>query len=120
MTGFNYARATATADRLIARFGQSGLLRQITKSGTAYSKTATTTVDHPVSLVITEYDVRLIDGVRILASDRKALVAVGSLTVEPTPADHLVDAAGAVYKIVNIQPINPGGTVVMWEVQARR
>ncbi len=118
---FDYARAKATADRLIQRFGQTGQLRKAgTPSGPAYNPTPGADVNHACRFAIVSFDQREIDGTRILATDKKAILAKGSLTVEPLPGDRLVDAAGVVYSVVDVMPLNPAGTVVMYELQVRR
>lgn len=120
MTAFNYAQAKATADRLIARFGQSGYIRRTPTTGAAYNPTQGTPADHACTFVITDYTSRQIDGTRILAGDKKALVAVGALSITPGTADRLLDPSAPGYKIVEAMPLNPGGTVVMYEMQVRR
>jgi hypothetical protein len=118
---FDYARAKATADRQIQRFGQTGSLRKAgTPSGAAYNPTPGTPVDHAARFAIVAFEQREIDGTRVLATDKKAILAKGALTVEPLPGDHLVDAASVVYSVVDVMPLNPAGTVVMYELQVRR
>lgn len=118
---FDYARAKATADRLIQRFGQTGTLRKAGAStGPAYNDTPGAPVDHSCRFAIVAFEQREIDGARVLATDKKAILAKGSLTVEPLPGDTLVDAAGAAYSVVDVMPLNPAGTTVMYEMQVRR
>lgn len=116
---FDYGRSRQAADRLIARFGQAATLRRPTTTGTAYNPTPGEPDDHPVKAVVTEYAQRDIDGTRIKAADRKVLMSVGSLAIEPATSDKLV-MGGVSYSIIDIRPLNPGGTVVMYEMQARR
>lgn len=120
MTAFDYSRPVSTANRLITRFGQAGSLRRPTTSGTAYNPTAGVSVDHDALFAVIEYSASEIDGTRILATDQKALLAKGDLTVEPLTSDLLVEADGSVYKIVNVEPLKPGATVVLWTLQVRR
>lgn len=120
MTAFNYARAKATADRLIARFGQSGYIRRTPTTGTAYNPTQGTPADHACTFVVTDYTAREIDGARILSSDKKAIVAFGALAIALGTADRLLDPSVPGYKIVEVKPLNPGGTVVLYEMQVRR
>lgn len=120
MSGFDYARAKATADRLLARFGQAGSIRRIPVTGSAHNPTKGTPANHAVNLVVIDYQQREIDGTRVLASDRRAYVSAAGLTIQPETSDLLVDAAGAPYKIVAISPLNPAGTTVLYEMQVRR
>ena len=122
MTAYDYARAKATADRLIEKFGQLGAIRR-TGAGTGpeYDPTPGATTDYPARFAMLDYEASEIDGTRVLATDKKALLAVGSLTISPALEDKLVEADGTVYRIVPpLKPLSPAGTVVMFEVQCRR
>lgn len=122
MTSFNYARAKATADRLIERYGQLGAIRRTgAPTGPEYDPTPGVDVDHPARFAMLDYEATEIDGTRVLATDKKALLAVGSLTITPALDDKLVEADGTVYKIIPpLKPLSPAGTVVMYEIQCRR
>lgn len=116
---FDYGRSKATADRLVSKFGQSATLRRPTSSGTAYNPTPGQPDDHPVTVVVLDYDRREIDGTRILATDRKVLLAVGNLAIEPATSDKAV-IGGVEHSIIDIQPLNPGGLVILYQLQVRR
>lgn len=120
MTAFDYGRTKATADRLIERFGQSGFLRRRTTTGPEYDPTDGDPADHACRFAVTDYEASEIDGSRVLATDKKALLAKGSLSIEPALSDLLVESDGAVYKIVAVKSLKPGSTVVLWELQCRR
>lgn len=117
---FDYARSRATADRLIARFGQAGNIRRRTTTGPAYDPSQGQPVDHPCTFAVLDYSAMEVDGTRVLATDKKVVLAKGALTIEPSLDDVVVEAGGAVYKIVSIKPLKPGSTVVLWELQVRR
>lgn len=118
MSGFDYGRSKATADRLIARFGQVGQLQRVTKGGTPYNPTETTSyVD--ATIVVLDYDVREIDGSRVLATDKKVLMAKKDLAITPTTSDRLL-IGGVAHPIVDVRPLAPGGTVVLWQLQVRK
>ena len=120
MSVFDYARSKASADRLLARFGQSGYVRRTPQTGTGYNPTDGTPVNHTAVFAVIDYSSRDIDGTRVLATDKRVIMGVGALTITPATTDLLVEAGGGVYKIVNVSPINPAGTVVAYEIQARR
>lgn len=115
----DYLEDRADADELIAEFGQSATLRRPVSGGTAYNPTEGAPDDHVATIVVLEYDQREIDGARVLATDKKVLLAKGSLSVEPVASDKLV-IGGAEHAIVDVRPLSPGGTVVMYELQVRR
>jgi hypothetical protein len=68
---------------------------------------------------VVEYGLREIDGSRVLATDKKVLLAKKALAIEPTTADKLL-IGGVSHSVVNVRPVSPAGIVVMWEIQARR
>ncbi len=118
MTGFNYGRAKATADRMIAKFGQTVTLRQPTTSGPAYDPTTSFT-DHEASGVLESYTASEIDGTRIRATDKKLMLAKGALSVGPG-LDYIVLIGGEAHNVVSIDVLSPGGVVVMWTLQVRK
>lgn len=117
---FDYGRTVATADRMIERFGIAGTLRRRTTTGPDYDPTEGDPVDHACRFVVSDYSAMEIDGTRVLATDKKLMLAKGALTVEPMLSDLLVDGVSSSYKVVAIKPLQPGATVVMWELQVRR
>ena len=118
MSAFDYGRSRETADRLIARFGQPGAIRRRAPSGPYASDGAGAPTEHPCSLVVTDYSLRERDASSIEANDRKVLVAAGTLDIEPQEDDALLSGA-AEFAIVNVKAVAPGGTVVLYEIQAR-
>jgi len=125
---FDYLRSRATADRLIANFGQVGAIRRKTVTGGDAFDPSTgtaTSPDTPCTLVVTDYSLHERDGVRVLSTDKKVLIAAGGLAIEPKPSDKIV-IGGIPHEIVapdkgnGIKPIAPAGVVVMYEAQCRR
>lgn len=118
MTGFDYGKSRATADRLLKRYGQAGAIRRTADTGTAWDPTVTTT-DHAAIFAVMDYAENMVDGTRILATDKLVYLSAKGLTIEPTPSDVMV-IGGAAYAIVNVKPLAPAGVVVLYEIQARR
>ena len=115
---FDYAGMRDSADELLDEFGQAAAIRRITNGGSdAYAPTQTT-ADTAIVCVVTEYANREKDGTRIQAKDRKVLVKAGSLAITPTPSDKFV-LGGVVYDIVDVCPLEPGGVVMLYELQVR-
>lgn len=116
----DYAEDVADADELIGEFGQGGLLvRPGTSTGSAHNPAPGAPTDYPAIIVVLGYSVREIDGSRILATDKKVLLAKKGLSVEPATADKLV-IGGVAHSIVSIEPLSPGGVIVLWTLQCRR
>lgn len=122
MSTFDYQRPLATANRLIERYGQLGAIRRAGEaSGPSYDPEAGEDVDYPARFVIIDFGANEIDGSRILATDKKALLVPGSLTIIPTTSDHLVEADGTVWNIVPpVQTLRPAETTLLYTLQVRR
>jgi hypothetical protein len=118
MTGFDYVRARSTAERLLARFGQPGIIRRIETSGPSYDPVLTPT-DHDCTLVDLDYDERNIDGALIKRGDRMVYLSTAGLTIRPELSDKVV-IGGVEHAIQNVMPLAPGGTTVFFQLQARR
>jgi hypothetical protein len=116
---FDYAETKADADELIAEFGQAGTLSRPTSTGPTYNPTAGAPASYPVTFVVTDFDVREIDGARIKATDKKVLLANGALAIEPATSDNLL-IGGVSHSIEDVQPLAPGGVTVFWTLQVRR
>lgn len=118
MTSFDYARSKETADRLLTKFGQSATLRRYVASGTAYDPTLTAT-DYPVTIADMAFKETQIDGTLVKRGDRLIYMAAARLAIAPAVADTLL--VGSVeYKVIDVEPLQPGGTVVFYKMQARR
>lgn len=119
---YDYGRAKAAADRLLEKFGQLGKVRRTgAPTGPEYDPTPGVDVDHDAFMAVLDYDDSLINGTRILATDKYVILAVGDLPISLALDDKLVEADETVYKIIPpLKPLSPAGTVVMYEIQARR
>lgn len=118
MAGFDYGKRRATAERLIAKFGQRGSLRRIVNSGPDYDPVQTSE-DFACSLVDLDRSQAHIAETLIQRGDRTVYLSTEGLSVTPTLADKML-IGGAEHAIVDVQPLSPGGTVVFWQLQVRR
>lgn len=118
---YDYVAATATADRLITKFGAACLLRRNTATGTAFDPTLTPT-DYATMAAVVDYTEQQRAGTDILRTDRRAFVAAGPLTAlgitAVLPADSLV-IGGVEMQIVLAKPLNPAGVTVVYDCQVR-
>jgi len=115
---FDYTASRSTAARLIANFGQSASIRRLTNGGSDTWAPTQTPADTTVTCVVTDYAHRERDGTRIQAKDRKVYVSALDLAITPTPGDKFVLGA-MVYDIISVGPLEPGGTVILFELQVR-
>ena len=118
MAGFDYTRSRRTAVRLIKKFGQRGAIRRATLSGPAYDPVETD-LDHPCTLVDLDIDERSIDGTLVLHGDRTVYLSTEGPAIEPLRTDKVV-IGGNPHTILVVRPLQPGGLIVFWELQARR
>ncbi|MBB3452301.1 hypothetical protein FHT86_000557 [Rhizobium sp. BK313] len=118
MTGFDYAKSRATAERLIAKFGQPAQLRRITNSGSDYDPVQTNQ-DFACMLVDLDYTQVHIGDTLIQRGDRMIYLSTAGLSIAPMLADRLL-IAGIEHAIVDVLPLSPGGTTVFWQLQVRQ
>lgn len=114
-----YAEMAATALELLREFGTSVTLKRTTGASTdpvTGVVTAGTADDQTTTGLLTPFPDRLIDGTRILASDRKLIL---SPEVRPLMTDKPV-IGGQQWSIVQIDTIEPTDTPVVYMVQVRR
>lgn len=122
MVNPTYTRLQATANRLIARYGSSSgasLNEPGTPSGDPFNPTMGAPTQHAVTVVVTMYSKREIDGQRILATDKKVFIAPGDGSMDPQTSWSLTIGA-VTYQIITISPMQPGDIVLLWEAQCRR
>jgi hypothetical protein len=113
-----YTRLQATAQRLIAKYGQSGTVKRIAPPDPVLGGDGTVT-PYPATLVPMTYDQRYVDGSTILANDRQIYISSVGLAIVPQVGD-IVTAGGVDYHVVNADPNNfDGVTNVVFIVQGR-
>lgn len=128
----DYTKPRQTAQRLIANFGMAGTIRRtITTGGDPWTPgSGTTTVTNAACRVVTDsYKVHERDGTLIQTGDRKLLVSTEGIVLPAYPDQpktaNVPDVADTIIvndeamAIVNVEPLVPGDTVLMWTIQAR-
>lgn len=113
-----YGRLQATAQRLIAKFGQAGVVTRLTPPDPILGGDPVST-PYPATLVPMAYEARYIDGTVIKTGDMQIYISSVGLAIEPNVGD-LVTANGTDCAIVNVDPNNYDGvTNVVFIVQGR-
>lgn len=117
MTAFDYARSAATASRLLTRFGSAATLKRQTAGAynPATAIAAVTVASVSTVAVVFDYPAKYVDGTLIKQGDRRSYLAPA---VVPAQGDVLT-WQGSDFTVVNVKPIAPAGTVVLYEAQLR-
>ncbi|RVJ66632.1 hypothetical protein CN167_32545 [Sinorhizobium medicae] len=113
-----YARLQATAQRLIAKYGQAGAVKRVTSPDPVYGGEPVVT-SYPATLVPMAYEARYIDGTVIQTGDMQIYMSAVGLPIEPTVGD-VVTANSSDYAIVAGDPNKYDGiTPVVFIVHGR-
>lgn len=115
---FNYANLQATAERLIERFGKPATLIQYAAGdgGDPWDPGGTVT-ESTITLVETSYSMTNRDDSLIQQGDKIWFVSTAGES--PAKPDE-IRLDGQTYQLIDVQPLNPGGTDLMFEIHARR
>lgn len=112
---FNYAASRATAERLLANFGQTVTLRKRTISGGAAWAPEYGSADTPVIAVDLNQINQNAPGSLAEKVTRKLLVST-SAAVTPETNDR-VQIGAEWHTIGLVMPLAPGGTVIMYDCE---
>jgi len=111
-----YTDLQATASSLLASYGQAVTFTRSSKAtfvpGTGVTKTDTT---YTASLIVDNYSAVEIDGSAVQAGDMKVI----SYSSTAPAIDDTATVNGTKYRIMQVNPISPAGTVVAYELQFR-
>lgn len=114
-----YARLQQTAQRLIAKYGQSGTITRLERTGGPDYDPVMENVVYPVKLVPMQYLASEIDGTVIQSGDVKLYISSVGLSITPQPGD-FASVNGKDYRVINSDPnLYDGQTAVVHVVQAR-
>lgn len=124
VTPFNYTRMINIANRLLIRYGQSGILRKYEKGlRTSRGKYPLTSTDYVVTIVLigdkrvfSQFDQVSAGGTQIELQDKFCFLSVKNLSVSPALNDQIIDANGVTYTIQIVENIDPGATTVIYKL----
>lgn len=117
-----YANAASVAKKQTESKGRNVTLRRNTEG--TYDPAADTisgasTADETIKAVITEYEQGEIEETIIVRGDKKVLIAATSLSSPPDHNDIIVDGSQQ-YRIVHIQAVQPGDTLLLYKLHVRK
>lgn len=113
-----YTRLEAKARRLIAKYGKPGeIIFPGTPSGPAYDPQNSADVLIACVLVETGYSLTNRNETLVVTGDKLGII---STDVAVAPENKcMIEIDGSHYQIIDLQPLNPGGLVLLYEFQAR-
>lgn len=119
---FDYAGLENTALTQIDEFGRTVVFRSVdqgTFDASTNSRTGNSVTNTNVKAVITDYRERQINDETIRRGDKRVMIAGAALSSAPETNDIIVDGS-EVYRIINVETIQPGDTVLLYKLQVRK
>ena len=115
-----------SADRMIAAKGQTVTLTRRT-AGSYNTATATATVTTSTQtgkgVILPLAGYRKTDGKVIVAGDETLLLSgltTAGVALDPAVDDTLTDAAGGIYLLTVVEPLQPAGLAIIWDCVGRK
>ncbi len=122
VAAFDYAALELKAAALLVKFGRLTILRRISKAPANPSEpwqgTVDVKTDTNVTAVFLDYSLEDQEFNIIQRGDQRVFMR-GNLGIDVTDQDHVVDGTNE-WAIINVQPLNPGGTTLLYELQLRQ
>lgn len=114
-----YDRMKATAERLIDRFGYATKLeRDGAPTGPPHNPQPGPATQHDCTVVELDYSLTDRDATLVQKGDKLGLIST-AVDVLPGKDDRLM-LGGQLYHFIDLQPLSPGGQVLLYEFHARR
>ncbi len=114
-----YDRMQATAERLIARFGYATQLeRDDAPTGPPHNPQPGPATRHDCKVVELEYSLTDRDTTLVQQGDKLGLIST-AIDIKPSKYDRLL-LGDQLYHFIDLQPLSPGGQVLLYEFHARR
>lgn len=111
-----YGNLRATATRLIRQYGKPADLLRDEETGPPYNPVVETK-EHPVVMVETGYSMTHRNETLVQSGDKLGIISPEG--EEPLLSDRIrID--GSEYSFIDVKPLNPGGTKLLFEFHARR
>ena len=113
-----YAELQSVAIEMIEEFGYTSQIeRDGAPTGPAHDPRPSPPTRHDCKVVETDYSLTDRDQSLVLKGDKLGLIST-AIAITPTTADRIV-LGGKTYRFVDLQPLQPGGVVLLYEFHAR-
>ena len=114
-----YDRMQATATRLIDRYGYATQLeRDGAPTGPPHNPQPGPATLHDCRVAELDYSLTDRDATLVLKGDKLGLIST-AVDIQPGKDDRLL-LGGRFYHFIDLQPLSPGGQVLLFEFHARR
>ncbi|RFF46180.1 hypothetical protein [Xanthomonas campestris] len=114
-----YDEMQGVAVEMIDEFGYlTQLERDGAVTGPPHNPQQAPPTRHDCKVVETEYSLTNRDATLVLQGDKLGLISTG-VAIEPTKDDRIL-LGGVLYRLIDLQPLSPGGQVLLYEFHARR
>ena len=114
-----YNRMQATAERLIARYGYATQLeRDGAPTGPPHNPQPGPSTHHDCKVVEIKYSLTDRDATLVLQGDKLGLIST-AVDIAPSNDDRIM-LGGETFHFIDLQPLSPGGQVLLYEFHARR
>ncbi|WP_415916300.1 hypothetical protein SE336_15885 [Xanthomonas arboricola] len=114
-----YDRLQARATRLIDRYGFAAQLQRAgVPTGPPHNPQPGPATRHDCKVVELEYSLTNRDATLVLKGDKLGLIST-AIDVAPTLSDRIV-LGNDLFTFIDLQPLSPGGQVLLYEFHARR
>ena len=114
-----YDRMQATATKLIDRYGYATRLeRDGASTGPPHNPQPGPATQHECRVVELEYSLTDRDTTLVQQGDKLGLIST-AVDIQPGSDDRLL-LGGQLYHFIDLQPLSPGGQVLLFEFHARR
>lgn len=114
-----YDRLASTATRLIGRYGYATQLeRDGAPTGPPYNPQPGPPTLHACKVVELDYSLTNRDTTLVLQGDKLGLISI-DVDTAPALTDRIL-LSGVRYHFIDLQPLSPGGQVLLYEFHARK
>ncbi|WP_115560019.1 hypothetical protein [Xanthomonas arboricola] len=114
-----YDRMQATAERLIGRYGYTARLQRAgAPTGPPHNPQPGVPTQHDCKVVELDYSLTNRDATLVLKGDKLGLIST-AIDIAPTLNDRIV-LGNDLFTFIDLQPLSPGGQVLLYEFHARR
>jgi len=114
-----YDRMAAKGTRLIGRYGYAAQIeRDGATTGPPHNPQPGPPTRHDCKVVELDYSLTNRDATLVLRGDKLGLISV-DLAIAPGLADRLL-LGDQLYRFIDLQPLSPGGQVLLYEFHCRK